>query len=303
MKASLDGFHQVARHVLGTVKVESNGRVGQGGLCQAQGRAAQGEFIGCLMQTLPHSPNNVFGAPPVLQDLLKGRDLPVSGVKADLISRLEENDAAATAETSAGTTDPQPAPADDSAAPAAEVQTASTAEASSESRPSTLAVKRAVLDDEADEQVKRMRIDEAAASAVPPAQAVDSAIPPKVTAETADPPGVGQESAITASVIAEAKVPVETLERAAAGDNGEAGPGTTGASSSEARDRPREQQDFATSAEQQQEQVGADEEEEPPVYDFEAEEDSGRPADLYLDTVSHPLRVFSGSGLRKKPGI
>ncbi|GAA5955797.1 hypothetical protein JCM8115_006857 [Rhodotorula mucilaginosa] len=227
-----------------------------------------------------------------LKDLLKGRDLPVSGVKADLISRLEENDAAATAETSAGTTDPQPAPADDSAAPAAEVQTASTAEASSESRPSTLAVKRAVLDDEADEQVKRMRIDEAAASAVPPAQAVHSAIPPKVTAETADPPAVGQESAITASVIAEAKVPVETLERAAAGDNGEAGPGTTGASSSEARDRPREQQDFATSAEQQQEQVGADEEEEPPVYDFEAEEDSGRPADLYLDTINRAALDF-----------
>lgn len=233
---------------------------------------------------------------------MKGRELPVSGVKADLIARLEENDAAAADETSARTTDPEPAPADDSATPATQAQTVSTAEASSESRSSTLAVKRAVLDDEADEQVKRMRIDEAAASAVPPAQAVDSAIPPKVSVEPADPPAVGEESAITASVIAEAKVPVETLERAAAGDNGEAGPNRTGASSSEERDRPREQQDFATS-EEQQERSGADEEEEPPVYDFEPEEDSGRPADLYLDTVSHPLRVFLEDGLRKKPSI
>ncbi|GAA5868763.1 hypothetical protein JCM3774_003882 [Rhodotorula dairenensis] len=228
-----------------------------------------------------------------LKDLLKGRELPVSGVKADLVARLEEHDAASSDQTANEPVDhPRAGLGDAPMALAPEAQAAETAEPPPATSSSTLAVKRAVVDDEAAEQVKRIRTDAEAASVVPTAQAIDSAIPPTRLADAAELPAVGQESAITASVVAEAKVPVEALERAASGATSEAAALTGGTAPGELV-QPREQQDFAAPAEQR-EQAGAEEEEEeePPVYEFEPEGESGRPADLYLDTINRAALDF-----------
>lgn len=228
--------------------------------------------------------------------------MPVSGVKADLVARLEEQDALATDQTATEPVDPQVDSGGGSTAGATHGQAASTEESAAATSSSVLPVKRAVLDDEAAEQVKRIRTDSDAARAVPPAQAIDSAVPPQLSSGAAEPPKVGEESAITASVVAEAKVPTEALERAALGATRE--PATlAGSTSLREPGRPREQQDFATS-EERQEQEGAEEEEEPPVYEFEPESESGRPADLYLDTVSQvtgPLEYLLSKGVRRKP--
>ncbi|GAA5986293.1 hypothetical protein JCM10908_003691 [Rhodotorula pacifica] len=231
-----------------------------------------------------------------LKELLKERELPVSGVKADLVARLEENDAMSVDEPSLQANEPaaesqgeqpnlQSSQVVDADAPN-EVETTSTAPSD------PLSVKRAVEDDEAAEQVKRIRIDEAAASAVPPAQAIDSALPQSASdGASALPAAVGEESAIIPSVVAEAKVPVEVLVRAAGSNSG--GDTDVGA---DAQTRLQEQKDFGTPEEAQGaghwvEGEGEDEEE-PPTYEFEPEEDGGRPADLYLDTINRAALDF-----------
>lgn len=215
--------------------------------------------------------------------------MPVSGVKADLIARLEEHDAASgqpTPTAAEAEAVAQEGANDAAAAPFESVPAGDTTGAA----PATLAVKRAVEDDEAAEHVKRMRVDEEAAAAVPPANPIDSALPPAHSEAANEVPKVGDEADVTPAVIAESKVPAEALTAAAAAApeemNGAGNPKERltddDVSIAEADEPKREQADFVESGAKVEEE---EEEEEPPVYDFEPEEEGGRPADLYLDTV------------------
>lgn len=239
-----------------------------------------------------------------MQDLLKERELPISGLKADLVARLQENDAVTAAnDPPAPSSDAPPEPTATAAPePDAPASTAVELPTQTEELSDTaLATKRAAENDEAAEHVKRMRLDHAAADAVPPASSLDSAIPPARAGNAdSDVPKVGEETDVTPAVIAEAKVPVEAIARAANGSE-QAGEGHRAALAEPltvddaAQEEPQrdaaEQNDFA--------QEDAEEEEEPPVYDFEPEEDSGRPADLYLDTVS--FSTFCPIGPKSDP--
>ncbi|BGP31449.1 Ubiquitin carboxyl-terminal hydrolase 10 [Rhodotorula toruloides] len=210
-----------------------------------------------------------------LKELLKERDLPVSGLKADLVARLAKSDAASPA--SAEPAD-QSAPITDIPDANAAVETVSDAgkEATevggmADTLPSTdglnLAAKRALEDEDVEEEVKRIKRDEEMAEAVPPAAEKDSALPPPTPAPTFDSaPALGGDVP-NRSVIAEGKVEPETLEKAAVG---EAEP---------KKEEPDVQEDY---------------EEEPPNYDELAlkEEDGGRPADLYLDTINRAALDF-----------
>ncbi|BGO98800.1 Ubiquitin carboxyl-terminal hydrolase 10 [Rhodotorula toruloides] len=211
-----------------------------------------------------------------LKELLKERDLPVSGLKADLVARLAESDAASPATAKPAD---QPAPIADIPDADAAVETVADggkegneAGGMGDSLPSTdglnLAAKRALEDEAVEEEVKRVKRDEEMADAVPPAAEKDSALPPPAPAPTFDSaPALGGDLP-NRSVIAEGKVETETLEKAAAG---EAEP---------KQEEPEVQDDY--------------EEEEPPNYDELAlkEEDGGRPADLYLDTINRAALDF-----------
>ncbi|KAJ8294737.1 putative mRNA-splicing protein ubp10 [Rhodotorula toruloides] len=211
------------------------------------------------------------------QELLKERDLPVSGLKADLVARLAESDAASPA--SAEPAD-QSAPITDIPDADAAVETVASGgkEANEvggmgDSVPPTdglnLAVKRALEDEAVEEEVKRVKRDEEMAEAVPPAAEKDSALPPDAPAPAFDLKPVLGGDVPNRSVIAEGKVDTETLEKAAAGET------------ALKHEEPEVQEDY-------------EEEEEPPNYDDLAlkEEDGGRPADLYLDTINRAALDF-----------
>ncbi|BGP24076.1 Ubiquitin carboxyl-terminal hydrolase 10 [Rhodotorula toruloides] len=209
-----------------------------------------------------------------LKELLKERDLPVSGLKADLVARLAESDAASPSPT---------APVDESA-PITDIPDAGAAVnnvadggkavevgAMGDNLPPTdglnLAAKRALEDEVVEEEVKRIKRDEEMADAVPPAAEKDSALPPSAPAPTFESaPALGGDMP-NRSVLAEGKVETETPRKAA----GQAGL---------KQEEPELQEDY--------------EEEEPPNYDELAlkEEDGGRPADLYLDTINRAALDF-----------
>ncbi|EGU12979.1 Spindle pole body protein [Rhodotorula toruloides ATCC 204091] len=128
------------------------------------------------------------------QELLKERDLPVSGLKADLVARLAESDAASPATAKPAD---QPAPIADIPDADAAVETVADggkegneAGGMGDSLPSTdglnLAAKRALEDEAVEEEVKRVKRDEEMADAVPPAAEKDSALPPPAPAPTFD---------------------------------------------------------------------------------------------------------------------
>lgn len=201
--------------------------------------------------------------------MLKERNLPVAGLKADLVARLAGSDAASTAAD---------APAESAAAvtdiPDADTAVEAVADGGKEADevggmgddlPATdglnLAAKRALEDEVVQEEVKRIKRDEEMAAAVPPAAEKDSALPPPAPTPTFDSaPALGGDEP-NRSVIAESKVDTETLEMA------------TGGADLSKEEGQHVQEDY--------------EEEEPPNYDELAlkEEDGARPADLYLDTV------------------
>ncbi|GAA6056058.1 hypothetical protein JCM3770_007004 [Rhodotorula araucariae] len=226
----------------------------------------------------PRSPRTAH-AP---QDILKARGLPLAGLKADLVARLEQADAAA------AVPDPLSASADDTApAPQALQAAAHPAQPDPEQQAVggmgdapppldqvNLPAKRALEDAVVDDEVKRIRTDAAIAAAVPPAGDRDSgtaagepkqvrAVPAFASAPDLAQVGDGPNE----RVIAEGKVATETLVKVA---NGELA---------------REEQEHEPVED-------AEEEVEPPVYDFEPEGEGARPADLYLDTINRSALDF-----------
>ncbi|GAA5994582.1 mRNA splicing protein SAD1 [Rhodotorula paludigena] len=216
-----------------------------------------------------------------LKELLKDRDLPISGLKADLVARLEQADAAAAVPDSlshsADDAAPAPQQLQDAAHPAQpdpqqQHALGGTGDAPAPLDGVNLAAKRHLEDAAVDEAVKRIRRNHDVAAAVPPAGERDSGTAAGGPAQVREAPSfasapdlapvVEAERGPNARVIAEGKVPTEVLEKAA---NGEL-------------DQPAKEED----------------EEEPPEYHFEPEEvdEGGRPADLYLDTINRSALDF-----------
>ncbi|BGP39382.1 Ubiquitin carboxyl-terminal hydrolase 10 [Rhodotorula kratochvilovae] len=215
------------------------------------------------------------------QELLKERSLPLSGLKADLVARLDQADAAAAVpdplSTSADDTAPAPQVLQDAAHPAQPDPEQQALGGMGDAPPPfdgvNLPAKRALEDAVVDEEVKRIRTDAAIADAVPPADERDSGTAAGQPRQVRDAPAFASAPDLAQvgdgpneRVIAEGKVATETLVKAA---NGEL---------------PRE--------EQEQEAEEEEEEEEPPVYEFEREEEGARPADLYLDTINRSALDF-----------
>lgn len=226
----------------------------------------------------PHQPDT--HPRPLPQDLLKDRQLPVSGLKADLVARLAEDDQAAPAipePLSASADDSAPAPQQlqDAAHPAPPDPEQQAVGGMGDQPPPldtvNLPAKRQLEDAVVDEETKRIRTNATIADQVPPAGSRDAGTaagePVQVRSAPAfeSAPDLAQVAGDgpNLSVVAESKVPTEDLVKSA---NGELPPAQDGA---------------AAVGEVEQD----DEEEEPPVYEFEPEEESARPADLYLDTV------------------
>ncbi|GAA5914602.1 hypothetical protein JCM8208_002088 [Rhodotorula glutinis] len=223
-----------------------------------------------------------------LKDLLKERDLPVSGLKADLVARLHDADQAALAipdPLSASADDSAPAPQQlqDAAHPAPPDPAKQAVGGMGDAQPPldgvNLPAKRQLEDAVVDEETKRIRTSATIADQVPPAGSRDAGTaagePVQVRAAPVfeSAPDLAQVAGDgpNLSVVAESKVPTEGLVKAANGDLPPAGA-----------------QDGTAAAGEVEEA----EEEEPPVYEFEPEEESARPADLYLDTIDRSALDF-----------
>lgn len=222
---------------------------------------------------------------------MKDRDLAVSGLKADLVARLQDADAqAAPAQPPqpdpASTSIPEPlsASADDAAPAPQQLQDAAHPAPPGHAKeavggmgdappPSAdevnLPAKRHLEDAVAQEETKRIRTDAAIAQQVPPAGDRDAGTAAGEPVQVREAPSFASAPDLAQvgegpneRVVAESKVPTEELVKAA---NGELAAGA--------------------GADEGQAAGEAEEEEEPPVYEYEPEEESSRPADLYLDTV------------------
>ncbi|GAA6036051.1 hypothetical protein JCM8097_006588 [Rhodosporidiobolus ruineniae] len=202
-----------------------------------------------------------------LKDILKSRDLPISGLKADLVARLTQADQALTASAD----DPNPTDASTSA---------DQQPADEEQQPAAQTAKRPADDDgDAEAEAKRAKVDDDAAppSSAPPPPSFDSAPPASV-------PSLGAPSqSLTTSAtgaVANGADPADAQAAAQAEVEGEQNGAAGGEAAAEGENGAEEEDDGWVDYEAQ----------------FRAEEErekaDGRPKDLYLDTISRPSLDF-----------
>ncbi|GAA5922306.1 hypothetical protein JCM1841_001402 [Sporobolomyces salmonicolor] len=202
---------------------------------------------------------------PDLKELLKQANLPVSGNKAQLIERLQQ---AAAAQPEGAQPDEGEQEANGASSPVdlpaqAEHGAAVTGKRHAEERTGedtgASGAKRPRVDD--DDAVMTTSAPSPPAEAPPPELAPTSAAPAPAAAPSVEEPAPARSVAPPA--IEEQLVPHEELVAKAQGET-----------------------------EQDQQQQDPEEEEEPPEYIFEPEEETGRPTDMYLDTINRHALDF-----------